>query len=210
MDAPAPAPAAPQPVFAEPTPLGLLGLAIGCAALIPIAFGWLPPVPTAAFRSASLYCLLFGAGCQFLAGMMALVNKNLLGGTLFTTFAFNWVMNYFVLSGITEGKIPDPHVVLSVDICFLVIFLVLTFAFGFYSSLLFAFLVDIDLLFGFRIVKELTHSAALNLPIALCTVALAAIALYLAFAILLNHAAGRTLLKVPGPLFTPGPAAATK
>lgn len=199
-----PAPAAPQPVFAEPTPLGLLGLAIGCAALIPIAFGWLPANPTAAFRSASLYCLLFGAGCQFLAGMMALVNKNLLGGTLFTTFAFNWVMNYFVLSGLTEGKVPDPHVVLSVDVCFLLIFVVLTFAFGFYSSLLFAFLVDIDLLFAFRIAKELTHSTALNLPIALCTVALAGIALYLAFAILLNHAAGRSILKVPGPLFTPG------
>ncbi|MEZ4390579.1 MAG: GPR1/FUN34/YaaH family transporter [Polyangiales bacterium] len=199
-----PAPAAPQPVFAEPTPLGLLGLAIGCAALIPIAFGWLPANPTAAFRTASLYCLLFGAGCQFLAGMMALVNKNLLGGTLFTTFAFNWVMNYFVLSGITEGKVPDPHVVLSVDVCFLLIFVVLTFAFGFYSSLLFAFLVDIDLLFAFRIAKELTHTAALNVPIALCTVALAGIALYLAFAILLNHAAGRSILKVPGPLFAPG------
>jgi len=205
MDAPNASPAAPPPVFAEPTPLGLLGLAIGCAALIPIAFGWLPANPTAAFRTASLYCLLFGAGCQFLAGMMALVDKNLLGGTLFTTFAFNWVMNYLVLSGITEGKLPDPHVVLSVDVCFLVIFLVLTYAFGFFSSLLFAFLVDIDLLFGFRILKEVTHSTAFNLPIALCTVALAAIALYLAFAILVNNAAGRPVFKIPGPLFKPGP-----
>jgi succinate-acetate transporter protein len=196
-------PAAPQPVFAESTPLGLLGLAIGCAALVPIAFGWISN-PVAAFRTASLYCLLFGAGCQFLAGMMALTNKNLLGGTLFTTFAFNWVMNYFTLAGLTEGKVPDPNVVLSVDVCFLVIFAVLTYAFGFFSTLLFAFLVDIDLLFIFRIVKELTHSTALNVPIALCTVALALIALYLAFAILVNNAAGRPVFKIPGPLFTPG------
>lgn len=207
MDAPSATPPAAPPVFAEPTPLGLLGLAIGCAALIPIAFGWLPANPTAAFRTASLYCLLFGAGCQFLAGMMALVNKNLLGGTLFTTFAFNWVMNYFVLSGITEGKLPDPHVVLSVDVCFLVIFLVLTYAFGFFSSLLFAFLVDIDLLFALRIAKELARTTALNVPIALCTVALAGIALYLAFAILVNNAAGRQVFKIPGPLFKPGPLA---
>ena len=35
-------PNAPPMVFADPTPLGLLGLAIGCAALVPIAFGLLP------------------------------------------------------------------------------------------------------------------------------------------------------------------------
>lgn len=197
---------APAPMFAEPTPLGLLGLAIGCAALTPIAFGWMSN-PVAAFRTASMYCLLFGAGCQFLAGMMSLANKNLLGGTLFTTFAFNWAINYLVLSGLAEGRVPDPHVVLSIDVCFTVIFVVLTYAFGFFSTLLFAFLVDIDLLFIFRILKELTHTTALNLPIALCTVALAAIALYLAFAILVNNAAGRQVFKMPGPLFTPGPGA---
>ena len=192
------------PPFAEPTPLGLLGLSIGCAALIPIAFGW--SVNAAAFRTASMYCLLFGGGCQFLAGIMALANKNLLGGTLFTTFAFNWVLNYVTLSNLGEGKLPDPHVGLSIDICFLIIFAVLTFAFGFYSKLLFAFLLDIDVLFLFRIMKEVFHAPALGLPIALATVALAGIALYLAFAILVNHAAGRTVFAIPGPLFMPTPA----
>lgn len=207
MSTPSPAATAPapQPVFAEPTPLGLLGLAIGCAALIPIAFGWTSgPSPLAAFKTASFYCLLFGAGCQFLAGIMSLVNKNLLGGTLFTTFAFNWGINYLLLSGAMGA--PDPHVMLSIDVCFLIIFLVLTFAFGFYSSLLFAFLLDIDILFVCRIGKELAHTTALNVPIALSTVALAGIALYLAFAILLNHASGRQLLKIPGPLFKPAAA----
>lgn len=193
-----------QPPFAEPTPLGLLGLAIGCAALTPIAFGW--SLNAAAFRTASMYCLLFGGGCQLLAGVMALANKNLLGGTLFTTFAFNWVLNYLTLANLADGKLPDPHVGLSIDLCFLVIFVVLSVAFGFYSKLLFAFLVDIDLLFLFRIAKELFHAAGFALPIALATVALGAIALYLAFAILVNHAAGRALFPIPGPLFTPTPA----
>ncbi len=196
------APTPPPPVFAEPTPLGLLGLAVGCAALLPIAFG--QSLTPAGFRTAAVYCLLFGAGCQFLAGLMALANKNLLGGTLFTTFAFNWAVNYHVLSGLAEGRIPDPKIVLSIDLCFLIIFVVLTFAFGFFSKLLVAFLLDIDILFGARILKELTHSTAFALPIALATVALAAIALYLAFAILLNNAAGRTILTIPGPLFRPG------
>lgn len=194
-------PVAPVNPFAEPSPLGLLGLAIGCAALVPIAFGW--SLTPAGLRTAAFYCLYFGAGCQLIAGLMSLANKNLLGGTLFTTFAFNWLMNYQVLSGYAEGRVPDPHVVLSVDVVFLVIFVVLSYAFGFFSKLLFAFLVDIVLLFVFRILKELTHSSAFTLPIALATVALAAIALYLAFAILVNASAGRAVFPVPGPLFTP-------
>ena len=82
------------PTFAESTPLGLLGLAIGCAALMPVALGI--TVTPAALRTAAWFCLLFGGGGQLLAGVMALANKNLLGGTLFTTFAFNWFMNYWV------------------------------------------------------------------------------------------------------------------
>lgn len=200
QDTPTPA-VAPAPVnlFAEPTPLGLLGLAVGCAALIPIAFGW--SLTPAAFRTAAFYCLYFGAGCQFIAGIMSLANKNLLGGTLFTTFAFNWLMNYQTLAGLAEGRLPDPHIILSVDVIFLVIFVVLTYAFGFFSKLLFAFLLDIVLLFACRILKELTHAPVFALPIALATVVLAGIALYLAFAILVNSAAGRPVFPVPGPLF---------
>lgn len=196
-------PAAPANPFAESTPLGLLGLAIGCAALIPIAFG--QGRTPAGFQMAAFYCLYFGAGCQFIAGLMALANKNLLGGTLFTTFAFNWLINYQVFS----GHPPDPHVGLSVDVVFLLIFSVLSYAFGFFSKLLFAFLLDIVVLFCCRILKELTHSAAFNLPIGLTTVVLALIALYLAFAILVNSAAGRPVFPMPGPLFTPTPPATT-
>jgi succinate-acetate transporter protein len=208
MSQPTSSPAATPPaVFAEPTPLGLLGLAVGCAALLPIAFG--QALTPAALRTAAIYCLLFGGGCQFLAGMMALVNKNLLGGTLFTTFAFNWVVNWHVLSNMAEGRLPDPHIVLSIDLCFSVIFVVLTFAFGFYSKLLFAFLLDIDALFACRILREVTKSQTFATPIAIATVVLGLIALYLAFAILVNTAAGRVVFKVPGPLFSPTPPASS-
>jgi uncharacterized protein len=194
---------APAPFFAEPTPLGLLGLAIGCAALTPIAFG--VTLTADAFRTAAWFCLLFGAGGQFLAGMMALANKNMLGGTLFTTFSFNWVMNWWALSEVSQGRIPNASIVLSVDICFLIIFVVLTYAFGFVSKLLLAFLVDIDLLYALRITRELTHTRSLGLAIAGCTVALALIALYIAFALLVNPLAGRPVFPVPGPAFTPRP-----
>jgi uncharacterized protein len=195
-------PSSAVPPFAEPSPLGLLCLAIGCAALLPIAFG--AELTPDAFRTAGIFCLLFGAGGQFLAGMMSLANKNLLGGTLFTTCSFNWVLNWWTLSGIAEGKMPNSGVMFAVDVCFLIVFVVLTFAFGYFSKLLFLFLLDIDLLYVFRILNHALHTRAFAMPIAFATVALIIIALWLAFAVLVNTSAGRVIFPMPGPMFKAG------
>lgn len=200
-------PNAPAPVFAEPTPLGLFGLAIGCASLLPVAFGATSALTPDALRTCALFCLLFGAGCQMLAGLMSFANKNLLGGTLLTTFSFNWVMNWWTLSELAQGRAPSGAVVLAVDACFLLVFVVMTYAFGFFSRLLFVFLLDIDLLYALRIARELTHAKGLAVPIALATVALMAIALYIAFAIVLASASGRAILPLGAPLFQATPAA---
>jgi succinate-acetate transporter protein len=201
-----PAPALP---FGEPTPLGLLGLAIGCGALLPIAFGMIPSEPARAasmFATASWFCLLFGAGCQFLAGVMSLANKNTLGGTLLTTFSFNWVMNWYALSEASQGRLVDPTITFSVDVTFLLIFVVLTYAFGFYSKLLFVFLLDIDVLYVLRIARHLlghAHAMAptLGIGIGVATLVLMGIALYISFALLVNPAAGRAVFPAGGPLF---------
>jgi uncharacterized protein len=206
MEAPAHGQTLTPPVFGEPTPLGLLGLSIGCAALVPIAFGMIPKDPGAAvmlFKTASWLCLLFGAGCQFLAGIMSLANKNTLGGTLLTTFSFNWVFNWWVLDQLSQGKVPDPSVGLCVDFAFILIFVVLTYAFGFFSKLLFVFLLDIDLLYLLRIARHYVPSAGatLGLGVGLATIALGAISLYIALGILLNGAAGKAILPMGGPMF---------
>lgn len=211
------APATASVPFGEPTPLGLLGLAIGCAALLPIAFGAIPadPVKAAAmFRTASILCLLFGAGGQFLAGIMSLANKNTLGGTMLTTFSFNWVFNWWVLDQASQGKGVDASIGLWVDVTFIVIFFVLTYAFGFYSKLLFLFLLDIDALYLFRIARHFTTPGsgafdALGMGVGIATVLLMGIALYISFALLVNPAAGRAVFPTSGPLFkaTPPPAA---
>jgi succinate-acetate transporter protein len=208
--APAPVPApAPAPIFAEPTPLGLLGLAIGCASLLPLAFGHKAALTPDALRTTAWFCLLFGGGCQLIAGLMGLANKNLLGGTLLTTFSFNWVINAWALEGLSQGKVPSAAVVLAVDSCFLLIFVVMTYAFGFFSRLLFVFLLDIDALYALRIVKELTHQQGLATPIALCTVLLMLLALYIALALVLANATGRMMLPLGGPIFrASGPAPA--
>lgn len=188
-------------IFAEPTPMGLIGLAIGCAALAPIALGL--TLTPAALKTAAMLCLLFGGGCQFLAGVMSLANKNLYGGTLFTAFAFNWVMNWWMLNAIAGGVMPDHAVLLSADICFLLIFAAMTYGFGFFSGLLFLFLLVIDLMYLLKIVAGLTGTAALGLPIAVLTIALGLLALWIAFALLLNPVTGRRLFWFPGPVFKP-------
>jgi len=191
----------PREVFGNPVPLGLLGLAVGCVALVPSAFGYgLTPV---GLQTGAVFALLFGAGCQILAGLMSLANKNVLSGTVFTTFAFLWLVNAWSFYGLSKGVLPDHSVALATEIVLLVIFLVLTYAFGYLNRLLFVFLLDVDLLFAVRIVKTLTGNPSLNVPIGVLTIVLAAIALWLAFGALVNPVVGKNIFPLGGPLFTP-------
>lgn len=189
----------PSQIFAEPTPMGLIGLAVGCAALAPVAFG--AALSPAALKTAAMFCLLFGGGCQLLAGLMNFANRNLYGGTLFTAFAFNWAMNWWMLQAIAGGTMPDHSVLLAVDICFLIVFAAMTYGFGFFSSLLFFFLLIIDLLYVCKIINALAGTQALAPAVAWLTVALGLVALWMAFAMLLNPVAGRRLFAFPGPIF---------
>lgn len=195
-------------IFAEPTPMGLIGLAIGCAALMPLVTG--VTATPAAMKTAAILCLLFGGGCQLFAGVMGLVNKNLLGGTLFTTFAFNWAMNWWILDASASGVIPDGSVLFALDLIFLVIFGVLTFGFGYFSKLLFFFMLDIDLLELAKLVRHFsapgtTLFSVCSIAVVALTAGLAVIALYIAFAMLMNPTVGRSLFKVAGPMFTAAP-----
>jgi len=192
---------APPALIADPTPIGLNCLAIGCAALVPIAFGL--SLTPAALKTAAIFCLLFGAGGQLVAGLGNLLNRNLYGGTLFTSFAFNWVINWWVLDGLSRGQVADATVVFAVDVCFLIVFLAFTYGFGFFSSLLMAFLVDIDVLYVARIARHLGGGDWLGPVVGICTVALGAISLWIAFALLINPTAGRVVFAFPGPAYRP-------
>jgi len=186
-------------VVADPTPMGLLGLAIGCAALTPIAFG--RSLTPAGLETAAVFCLLFGAGCQLFAGLLNLVNRNLYGGTLFLTFAFNWVVNAWALHSLAKGFLPDPTVVFATEACFLVIFVLISWGFGHSSSLLFLFLLDIDLLYVLKVLGHLLDTKVFALPIAVLTVGLALLSLWIAFALLLNPVTGRRVFPLGAPLF---------
>jgi succinate-acetate transporter protein len=186
-------------ILADPTPMGLLGLAIGCAALVPIAFG--SSLTAAALETAAVLCLLFGAGCQFLAGLLNLVNRNLYGGTLFLTFAFNWVFNWWVLHAVSKGVVPDAAVTYAIELAFLLIFVLITWGFGYFSSLLFVFLLDIDAIYACKVAARVLHSRAFDLPVALFTVLLGVLSLWIAFALLLNPVTGRNIFPLGQPVF---------
>ena len=188
-------------VFAEPTPLGLIGLALGCAALTPIAFGH--ALTPAGLRTAAMFCLLFGGGCQLVAGLMNFANKNLFGGTILTAFSFNWFLNGWALLAAASGAGLDHEILLATDATSLLLFLVITYGFGFFSSLLFVFLLDIDLLYACKVVAAVSGTHALAQPIAVLTVVLGLLALWIAFAGLINPTAGRPVFPIPGPLFFP-------
>lgn len=198
--APATGTPAPSLPLADPTPIGLICLAIGCAALTPMAFG--VGLTPAGFRTAAVFCLLFGAGGQMIAGLGNLLNRNLYGGTLFTSFAFNWIVNWWVFDGMSRGQLPEASVLLAVDVCFLFIFAAFTYGFGFFSSLLMAFLIDIDVLYLARVARHFGAGDWATMVIAVCTVVLGAISLWIAFAELINPVAGRRLFAMPGPVFT--------
>ena len=200
VPAAAPAPAAlPVLSFADPTALGLFGLAIGCAALLPIAFGIKSAMTVDALRTASWMCLLFGGGCQFLAGLMSFANKNMLGGTLLTTFSFNWIMNWWALDGLANGKQASSAIVLSVDICFIVIFLAMTYAFAFFARVLVLFLLDIDAIYILRILREVAH-VNVGLPIAIGTAIRMLLAVYIGISLVLVSASGKSLLPLGPPV----------
>lgn len=186
-------------VFGNPAPLGLLGLAIACAALTPIAFGY--SLTREGFGTAAVYCMLFGALCQLLAGLMDFANRNAFGGTIFTAFAFNWAINGFTFFGLMFGFVPDHTIVLSVETVLFVIFLFLTYGFGFFSKGLFLFLLDIDMLYACKLIKGFSGTTALNIPIAILTVLLGIYGLWIALAGLMNPLAGREMFPIGGPLF---------
>ena len=83
----------------------------------------------------------------------------------------------------------------------LLILLPLTFGFGYFSKLMFWFLVDIDVLFLCKIIAAVTHTTKLAYPIAILTVLLGLIAIWIALATIINPLVGRQVFRVAGPLF---------
>lgn len=192
-------------VFGNPAPLGLLGLAVSCAALTPITFGYgITPegkLNPAVFATVATFVLFFGFCTHLLTGLMDYANKNVYGGTIFTTFSFNWMITALSLYGVAFHWHLDHKIILATEIILLAVFIFLTYGFGFFSKGLFFFLLDIDLMYIFKLLFGFTGNKIFALPIAITTVLLGLIGLWLALAGLMNPLTGKEMFKVGRPFF---------
>ena len=102
---------------------------------------------------------------------MLFANKNSFGGTVFTCFSFLWAMNAWGFWSLSQGRVPDHAVSLSVEVILFVIFVGLSWGFGHFARVLFIFLVLASLYESF--VTPFTIMLALPLAICGSTVALA-------------------------------------
>ncbi|MCE1246875.1 MAG: GPR1/FUN34/YaaH family transporter [Firmicutes bacterium] len=186
-------------VFGEPAPLGLLGLAISSFALAPILFG--VGADKSGFLMVAVCAILFGGCCQLLSGLMDFANKNAFGGAVFTTFSFMWFKTGIEFYLLTKGLLLSHDISFILDVCLLVIFAVLTYGFGHFSTVLFLFLLDVDMIYVSKIVNHVFHTKVMVMPLAIFTILMGAIAVWITFATLINPVAGRPIFKSGPPLF---------
>lgn len=76
-------------------------------------------------------------------------------------------MNAWTLQSLAKGFVPDAGVLFATEASFLVIFVLITWGFGHFSSLLFVFLLDINLLYALKVAGHLLDTKAFAIPIAL-------------------------------------------
>jgi len=96
----------------NPTPIGLMGLALGCAALAPAELGWTEILDPKVW----LWMMMTAGTLQIYAGIIDLVNKNVLGATAFTVYGTLWL-----IAGLQLGAqiLGDPMVKVYIYIAFL-------------------------------------------------------------------------------------------
>ena len=193
-------------VFGNPAPLGLLGLAVSCAALTPVAFGYGldsngHPIPCVFFTT-GVFLLLFGFATHLITGIMDFANKNAYGGTIFSAFAFNWLAGSIGNFAVAFNYHLDHNIILATEVVLMAIFIFLTYGFGFFSKALFFFLLDIDLLFICKLAKGFSKSHIFDMPIAIFTIILGLIGLWLALGGLINPITGKEFFPVGRPVFS--------
>lgn len=90
----------PAEVMGNPTPIGLMGLAFGCAALAPIELGI--AVPSSQIW---IWVMVSGGIMQIWAGIVDLINKNEMGATAFTLYGMLWfIIGWQLSAGIALGS----------------------------------------------------------------------------------------------------------
>lgn len=141
----------------NPTPIGLIGLALGCAVLAPQQLGL-----TNGADAAIWIWMLLGAGAlQVYAGVIDLINRNVLGATAFTVYGTLWIASAWFRAH--DGTAGDPLVLAYVNFTFMLISAVILIGFMTVSLNLTIVLVEFVTIFAVEVLA--TAFPALNLPV---------------------------------------------
>ena len=185
---------------AEPAALGLLGLAI--AALV-LASADLKLVSDTGKSLMIPWVVMFGATAQLIAGTMEFKRNNTFGATVFTIYAmtmFSIALTLFIKNStiLSEGDIAYYAYGL---VGILIFSLIATVASLMTNKTLLAILIAVDLAVALLIPHYLYKMS--SVPAGVFLLLTSILSFYGAMAILLNTMAGRPILPLGKPLWTP-------
>lgn len=191
-------------VTADPTALGLFGLAIVTLVASSQKLGW-----TEGVSLIIPWALFLGAGAQLVASINDAKKNNLFGATAFGGYAFFWFgvgMSWMIQNGAFGEKLaenPDVHQLGVAFLGYLIFTLYMTIGSMTTHKVLFTIFVFIDFLFigltlsNFGIMKEFMHELA-----AWSELIIALLSFYGSAAAVINHQFGKIVLPVGKPLIT--------
>jgi succinate-acetate transporter protein len=185
----------------NPTPIGLMGLAFGCAALAPAELG-LTRVEDPAIW---VWMLLTAGALQVYGGVADLINRNVLGATSFTVYGTLWLISAWMLG---SGAASDPIVKGFIYLVFLAFTLFMAVGFATVSltlTIVFAaFLITFAIEVAAAFVQGL-HGAA-QITAGVLHALAAALATWATAGAVINRLIGRNVFaQGPAPLTPPGP-----
>ena len=177
-------------LYAEPAPLGLIGLAVAALVLGSADIGF----TSAASKSLIIpWVLFFGATAQLIAGLMEFKRNNVFGATVFSTYAMTmYAIVITLLITIFTGVTFDiSHYAFGL-IGILVFSLIATIASLMTNKVFCSILIAVDLAVVFLIPHYLFKFT--SIPAGIFLIVTSIFSFYGSAAILLNAMAGKTLL----------------
>ncbi len=186
-------------MLAEPAPLGLIGLAVAALVLGFTDLGW------ASVSDKSLmipWTIFLGATAQLIAGLVDFRRNNIFGATAFTTYSLLWysVSLTLIVTIFTDVGFDLKHYAHGLT-GILIFSLILTAASTMTNKVLFVILCFIDLAI-LALVGHILWDWAAE-PVGVLLLIVSALSFYGAAAVLINNMAGKIVLHMGDPIFTP-------
>lgn len=186
-------------MLAEPAPLGLIGLAVAALVLGFTDLGW----ASSSDKSLMIpWTIFLGATAQLIAGIVDFRRNNIFGATAFTTYSLLWysVSLTLIVTIFTDATFDLTHYAHGLT-GFLFFSLILTAASSMTNKVLLTILIFIDLAI-LALVGHILWDWGAE-PVGVFLLIVSALSFYGAAAVLINNMAGKVVLHMGDPIWTP-------